>query len=104
MGDEADRLSNLCADLVSLRRLEPGLACLFQRGRGDWVRVRELYLGTEAPTEEIGPGLFAAWLRCPSGDPDYAVICFFDVDSGWSGQARYNVGRLTRATVESQSA
>jgi hypothetical protein len=101
--DELDNLSNVCADLVSLKRLEPALLDLFQRrAAGTWVPVRELYenAGVEGG---IPASLAAAWLPSPSGDSGYAVISFYDDDLKWSQSAVYNVARLlpSHSTVPS---
>jgi hypothetical protein len=104
MEDEADVLSNLCVDLVSLRRLEPGLDHLFRRqAPGRWVAVSELYEKAGQPDQAIKPQLAAAWLPSP-GDPDYAVILFFDDTTKWSLTADYNVARLLGQQPQSQVA
>jgi hypothetical protein len=95
MDDDTDRLSNLCADLVSLRKLEPGVVHLFQRYRaGEWVAVRDLYRAGGDTDEPISSGLVAAWLTAPTADPDYAVVVFFDSETQWSSTAYYNRTRL----------
>ena len=102
MDDVADRLSNLCADLVSLRRLEPALMVLFAAERAEWVPVRELYLAADLPAEGVESGLDASWGPAPSSDPDYAVIIFFDPETQWTSTAYYNFGRLNRVMTEPQ--
>ena len=98
MEDEADRLSNLCADLVTERKLEPALRSLFRDKRaGEWLPVADLYREVGGSAGPVKPDLFAAWLPAPSGDPDYAVVFFFDGTTQWSMNADYNVGRLLRA-------
>jgi len=102
MDDEADTLSNLCADLVSLRRLEPGLTYLFRDTRpGSWTPVRELYHRAGQPEAGVKPQLAAAWLPSPGG-PDYAVVLFFDDETKWSLTADYNVARLLGHRLQSQ--
>lgn len=94
MEDEADRLNNLCADLVSLRRLEPGLVHLFRdRPAGGWVPVAELYRRAGEPVEGIKPELVVTWLPSPSAQAGYAVVLFCDDDLQWSLTAYHNVGR-----------
>ena len=94
MDDESDTLSNLCADLVSLRRPESGLAYLFrQKSPGNWVSVRDLYEKAGQPNPMIKPQLTAAWLPSPC-DPGYAVILFYDDATKWSLTADYNVARI----------
>ena len=95
MDDETDRLNNLCADLVSLRRLEPGLIRLFRDGPpGEWVPVGELYHAAGAADGSIKSELVAAWLPAPFGNSDYAVVLFYDDGTQWSLTASYHVARL----------
>jgi hypothetical protein len=95
MDDETDRLSNLCTDLVSLRRLEPALDYLFKsRPAGSWTPVYELYHRAGGAGEPIKAELNAAWLPAPGADPGYAVVVFFDDDTKWSLTAEYNAARL----------
>lgn len=101
MDDETDTLSNLCTDLVSLRRLEPGLAYLFRdKTPGTWTLVRDLYERAGQPDDSIKPQLAAAWLPSP-GDPDYAVVVFFDDETKWALTADYNVARLMKSHPQS---
>src|SRR5947209_3442164 len=51
-----DRRNNLCADVVSLTRLEPGLACLFRQPSGTWVAVEELYRLSEQVGVAVAEG------------------------------------------------
>lgn len=106
MEDETDRLNNLCADLVSLRRLEPGLVHLFRdRQAGEWVPVAELYRFAGAPDDGIKPDLAATWLPSPSGQSGYAVVLFCDDELQWSLTAYHNVSGLFRdATSPATSA
>jgi hypothetical protein len=93
--DEEETLSNLCGDLVSLKRLEPALVHLFrERQPGSWVTVRELDARAGYPNESIQGGLCATWLTTPSADPGEAVIFFLDPESFWSTKAWYNVAHL----------
>lgn len=103
-GDEAARLSNLCADLISLRRLEPALLYLaaraFRRKRaGEWVSVAELYRCAGSSDESIKPELVAAWLPAPFSDTDYVVVLFYDAETQWSLTADYNMTRLVGDTA-----
>ncbi len=95
MDDEADALSNICADLVSLRRLEPSVVKLFRDHRaGEWVPLAELYRGSGDPALAIKPELVAAWLPSADGDSNYSVIVFHDAESNWSMTATYNMACL----------
>lgn len=95
MEDETDSLNNLCADLVSLKRLEPGLVHLFRdRRAGEWVPVAELYLAAGAPDESIKPELAATWLPSPSAQPGRAIVYFCDDEIQWSLTAYYDAARL----------
>jgi hypothetical protein len=94
MDSETDQFGNLCTDLVSLARLEPGLRRLFQNGAGEWISVAELYRAVGPSDEPIKPELAAVWLPSPTGTPGYVVILFCDEDSQWSLTAYYNRGRL----------
>jgi hypothetical protein len=94
MEDPTDTLSNWCADLVSLRRLEPGMVRLLSdTAPGVWVPVRDLYAtaGVDGPTGDLPA---ASWLPGPGGDAGVAVIVFSDPDEGWSMTADYNAARL----------
>jgi hypothetical protein len=101
--DETDLLSNLCADLVSLRRLEPGLGMLFREPKGSWVPVRELYSHAGQPDESIKENLVAAWLPSPT-DPNYSILVFLDDESKWSMTADYNSTRLLGRQPQSSQA
>lgn len=104
MEDEPDVLSNLCADLVSLRKLEPGLVYLFhQKAPGSWVSVRELYSQAGEADQVIKDQLAAAWLPSPH-DPNYAVVLFYDDATKWSLTADYNIARLLGQQPRSQIA
>ncbi|MBY0515198.1 MAG: hypothetical protein K2P78_14990 [Gemmataceae bacterium] len=96
MADDAlDLLSNLCADLVSLRKYEPALVRLFRdRPAGAWTPVRDLYAAVGDAGEPIKEELAAAWLPGPGGDAGSAVVVFFDDETKWSMTADYNVTRL----------
>ncbi len=95
MDDEADTLSNLCTDLVSLRRYESALVELFRdRPAGSWTSVRELYARVADPGVTIKPELAVAGLPAPGDDRDYAVVLFFDDETKWALTAEYNVARL----------
>lgn len=103
MDSEPDRLSNLCTDLVSLRRLEPSLLCLFQcKQAGEWTPVGELYDSAGGSPESIKSELVAAWLPDPSGDRGYAVIVFYDDETKWSFAAHYNKDRLLSTAGRTQ--
>lgn len=94
--DDLDHLSNVCADLVSLKRLEPALIHLFrERPAGAWVPLAELYAVAGADTNGLPPGLQAAWLAS-ANDSGYAAVTFYDDDLKWSTSAVYNVARLLR--------
>jgi hypothetical protein len=105
MDDETDRLSNLCTDLVSLRRYEPALVYLLRdRPAGSWVPVRELYAHAGQIAAPVKPQLVAAWLPSPGDDSGYAVILFLDDDTKWSLTADYNVARLLNQQEPSPAA
>jgi hypothetical protein len=90
-------LSTLCADLVSLRRLEPGLVHLFRTKQpGEWISVAELYRVAGESGAAIKPELAVTWLTPPSGQPGYAVVLFCEDELQWSTTAHYNVARLLR--------
>jgi hypothetical protein len=94
MDDPTDRLANWCTDLVSLRRLEPGMTRLLRDTRpGAWVSVRSLYeaAGVAGPD---GESPAASWLPGPNGEPGYAVVVFSDPGEWWSMTADYNAARL----------
>lgn len=94
MEDETDSLSNWCADLVSLRRFEPGLLHLFrERSPGEWVQVSDLYARAGEPPAPVPGGLVAAWLPSPT-DAGYAIVVFWDEETRWSLTAEYDVARL----------
>jgi hypothetical protein len=95
--DELDHLSNVCADLVSLKRLEPGLVHLFRdKPAGAWVPVVELFTHAGADASDIPAGLSVAWMASAT-DSGYGVVSFYDDDRKWSTSAVYNVARLLRA-------
>lgn len=91
---DTDLMSNLCTDLVALRRMEPAVSHLLRdHHSGVWVPVANLYSQTEVPFPESGAELQTAWLPAPH-DPNYAVIVFFDDESKWSMTAEYDAMRL----------
>lgn len=100
MEDEADRLNNVCADLVSLRRLEPAIVHLFRtKTAGEWATVAELYQVAGITDLYVKPELAVVWLPSAGGDPAEAVILFCDEQLQWSLTAYYNVGRLFRGVL-----
>lgn len=85
-----DRRSNLCADVVSLTRLEPGLAYLLRQAAGTWVALSQLYDLSAATSDPDLPYLTATWLPSPpNAVPDSIVVVFVDADSLWSMVAYY---------------
>jgi hypothetical protein len=95
LDDAEDLLSDLCADLVSLRRHEAFPRYLLtERKSRTWLRVGRTCARLGVEIGEVSPSLFAKWLPPPSGNADYAVILFYDEDSGWSTTALYNRERL----------
>lgn len=95
--DELDTVSNLCADLVSLKRLEPALVHLFRdKPAGVWVPVAELYAHARADATEVPSSLSAAWMASAT-DSGYGVVSFYDDELKWSTSAVYNVARLMNA-------
>lgn len=104
MNDKTDLMSNICTDLVSLRRLEPGVIHLLRdRKPGAWTHVRDLYERAEEESTSMTTDLLAAWLPSPN-DPDYAVIVFFDDETKWSLTAEYNAKRLLGQQAPAQVA
>jgi hypothetical protein len=92
-----DILSNRCADLVSLERLEPALVHLLRNRRaGEWVPVAELYRVAGATDAGIKPELAATWLSSPSNQPGYVVMLFCDDELQWNMTAYYNAERLAQ--------
>lgn len=94
MDDPADRLSNWCADLVSLTKLEAGMVRLLRdTPAGTWVSVRRLYqtAGASGPDHDA---LAASWLPSPNAESGYAVVVFSDPGWLWSTTADYNAARL----------
>jgi len=88
--DLYDRLSNLCADVVSERRWEPALLRLFHdTPSAEWRPLRELTDADEYPAT-----LAASWVSTP--DADFAIVLFFDSETLWSMHADYNLARLVR--------
>ena len=94
--DELDAISNLCADLVSLKRHEPALVYLFRdHPAGTWVSVAEVYAHAGLSTADIPTGLSVAWMASTT-DSGYVVVSFYDDDLKWSTSAVYNVARLLK--------
>jgi hypothetical protein len=88
-------LSNLCTDLVSMKRWEAfPVHLLIGKQPAEWVRVREVCLEIGLDVGGLKAELFAAWLPDPTGDARYAVILFYDEESLWTMAARYNRQRL----------
>jgi len=92
MDDEADRMSNLCTNLVSMKRYEPALKHLLNETPGGWIPVRELYRAAGADAADAD-SLLAAWLPSPN-NRDYVVIVFLDDETKWSQTADYHATRL----------
>ena len=91
---DADFMSNVCTDLVALRRMEPALSHLLRdHHSGVWVPVADLYAQSEVSSPTVPGELQAAWLPAPH-DANYAVIVFFDDESKWSMTAEYDATRL----------
>lgn len=94
MSDELDVLQELCADIVSEKRYEPALLRLFGEKPGAWMTTKSLCEAARQPVP--GAKATVTWLPAP-GEPDYAVILFFDPDSLWSTTALYNTSRLHKS-------
>jgi hypothetical protein len=95
MDDENIRLSNFCADLVSLKRCEPFVLHLLANIQaGEWVCVEEVCTALGLAASGLNSDLFAAWISDPLGDEGYFLIVFYDRASLWSRTARYNGQRL----------
>jgi hypothetical protein len=88
--EQEELTSNLCTDLVSLKRHETELKrFLNETPPGRWVPVSAL---RDVP-ETVVDSLMATWLPSP-GDLDYVVILFLDDATKWSQTADYNATRL----------
>lgn len=86
---------NACTDLVSLRACEGFLSFLLgSKSPGEWVPVRESCSLLGVAMNDLGEGLFAAWLSDPTAEDGYAVILFYDDETKWSMAAHYNRARL----------
>ncbi len=97
-----DILCNQCADLVSLKRLEPALVHLLQnRSAGEWIPVAELYRIAGDSVDGIKPELAATWLTSPSNQPSYVIVLFCDDELQWSMTAYYNAERLVQSATPS---
>jgi hypothetical protein len=100
--DDDIALVNACADLVSLKKNEAFPARLLLGKRpGEWVRVWEFCRQLGVAFGELGTSVFATWLPDPRGDDGYAVILFYDDESGWSMTAHHNRALVAR-TASSQ--
>lgn len=104
MEDETDCLNNLCTDLVSLRKLEPGIEQLLQNRPGEWVAVADLYRVAGVSPLRIKSELSATWLPSPSGAPGSVVVLFCDEELQWSLTAYYNSKRLFESQISQLTA
>ncbi len=98
---EDDELSEITADLVTLRQNLPFLERLFSLEAGRWLdisvscadlsevqkRLQEVW-NTSYPDE----ALFATWLLAPDDDSedDFCVIFFWTIIGHWSTNVVYN--------------
>jgi hypothetical protein len=96
--EELTQLTNLCADLVSVKRWESFVIHLLTRKRtAEWVRVCEHCVQAGVDAGEVKSDLFVSWLPDPTAEEGYAVIVFYDEESMWTMAARYNRQRLLDA-------
>lgn len=104
MQDDEIMLENTCADLVSLKKNDDfPLRLLSDKRSGEWVCVRDFCLLIGVAPGNLEPAVFACWLSDPMGHESYAVIMFYDGDSGWSLTAHYNRGRLLDGAAPPQA-
>lgn len=98
-----DRLTDVAADLLSERRFEPFVRCLFAASPGVWQGVAACCSGmtvlpgsaAEVFAEHAEPFVvtYLPWPGLPDGDP-YALVLFLHADNLWSTTALYNRGVL----------
>src|SRR5262249_41962596 len=95
MENEELFLLNTCTDLVTLRRHEAfPLHVLGSKPPGEWVGVRDACHQVGIDLGELKPDLFVTWLAAPVGNPEYALLFFYDEESKWTMAAQYNRQRL----------
>ncbi len=91
MVDEEVELTNLCADLLSLKKFEPfPKHLLLEKQAGEWACVRDLCQSLGLDLGAVKSDLFVTWLADPTSAEEYAVVMFYDDESKWSQAAQYN--------------
>ena len=99
-----DTLSSVSADLLSYKRFEPFLDCLFATPSGSWHAVADCCSGlsqlpefAEELFDQHGTAFQVTHLPWPEpGCGAYALILFVHTGELWSNIAAYNRGRLER--------
>ncbi len=95
MEEDTNELMGLCADLVTLKRMEAfPLRLLRDQKPGEWVPVNRVCHTSGIDTTGAVSELVVTWLPDPFGDQEYAVIIFYDGETVQSFAARYNRRRL----------
>ena len=103
-----DKLSDLAADLVSVKSHEPILKCLFASPEGKWLALADLCnsdnhlkVRTGEIESETSTRVLVSWISYPESSygPGYGTIIFFVESIHWGTIALYNMGRLLRQTA-----
>jgi hypothetical protein len=90
-----DEWKNICADLVSLKNMEPFLLRLLTgHVSGEWVQVEQACRESGLVLPQAMPDVVATWLLEPSGAEDFVLILFYDMKTYESLVAVYNRHRL----------
>lgn len=100
-----DEFSDFHADVLTTRRCEPTLLCLFASQPGDWHTVEELLSDAEDMRERLDDlqakpnsgKLYITWLHYPPSYDDYVLVLFFVEGLNWDSVAIYNKARLVEA-------
>ncbi|MBV1776708.1 hypothetical protein KSF73_13410 [Burkholderiaceae bacterium DAT-1] len=88
---------DFCVLLLEMREYEPYLLEMLCGPMGKWQSVREILDETGFNAHAIPPSIVSTWLESPQNEEGYALIIFYDMDSGETLTAEYNVARLRRA-------
>ncbi|GLR13030.1 hypothetical protein GCM10007907_18200 [Chitinimonas prasina] len=79
-------LTNECYDRFPLQ--------IFYREKGVWSRVTDLLAEVKIIAEYPSENIFVVWLDMPSAEEGYMFLLFYDMDSGKSYTAIYNIAGL----------
>jgi hypothetical protein len=91
-----------CARLLAEKKYENFVVDLLKNENGNWLSVVNVAKNSRIYDLALPREAHVAWLSSPQEDAGYVSIIFYDIESGDSFTAEYNVNRLhlSRAALQ----